>query len=279
MKKILLATAVAAAFAAPSVAFAQAAAASPHTVTGNLSLASDYRFRGLSQTFEGAAIQGGVDYSHASGFYLGTWGSNVSGLQYNNGAGLELDIYGGYKFNAGPVGLDIGMLYYLYPGAYYSGFGPSKPKYNNTEIYIGASWNWLSAKYSMTTSDFFGVKGQTYGGGCGIDATGAALACADPFSATAGSKGSGYLDLTATFPLATGLNLVAHYGKQTVKNFGKLDYTDYKLGLTYDAMGFTWGVAAIGTNAKEQFYRVTQNVGNPKDISDSTVVVTVAKTF
>lgn len=279
MKKILLASVVAAAFAAPSVAMAQAAAASPHTVTGNLSLVSDYRFRGLSQTFEGAAIQGGMDYSHSSGFYLGTWGSNVSGLQFNNGSGLELDIYGGYKFSAGPLGLDIGVLTYIYPGAYYSGFGPSKPKYNNTEIYIGASWNWLSAKYSMTTTDFFGVKGQTYGGGCGIDATGAALACTDPFSTTAGSKGSGYLDLTATFPLATGLNLVAHYGKQTVKNFGNLDYTDYKLGLTYDAAGFTWGVAAIGTNAKEQFYRVAQNVGNPKDISDSTVVVTVAKTF
>lgn len=258
---------------------AQAAAASPHTVTGNLSLVSDYRFRGLSQTFKGAAIQGGFDYSHSSGFYLGTWGSNVSGLQYNNGSGLELDIYGGYKFSAGPVGLDIGILHYMYPGAYYSTFGPAKPKYNNTEVYVGASWNWLTAKYSMTTSDFFGVKGLTYGGGCGISATGVALVCADPFSTTANSKGSAYLDLTATFPLATGLNLVAHYGKQTVKNFGNLDYTDYKLGLTYDAMGFTWGVAAIGTNAKEQFYRVAQNVGNPKDISDSTIVVSVAKTF
>lgn len=277
MKKLLLASAVASALAAPSAVLAQAK--SPHTVTGNMSLVSDYRFRGISQTYEKAALQGGIDYSHASGFYLGTWGSSVSGLSYNNGSGLELDLYGGYKFAAGPVTLDLGALYYMYPGAYYSGFGPAKPKYNNTELYIGATWEWLSAKYSFTTSDFFGVNKTTYGGGCGITATGAAIVCTNPLSTTANSKGSSYLDLTATFPIAKDLNLVAHYGKQTVKNFNDLGYSDYKLGLTYDALGFTFGAAYISTNAKEQFYRVTQNVGNPRDISDSTVVISVAKTF
>lgn len=274
MKKLLLATAIASAFASPVMA-----ADSPHTVTGNLGFVSDYRFRGLSQTFKQPAIQGGIDYSHASGLYLGTWGSNVSGLQYSNGAGMEWDMYGGYKFSAGPIGLDLGVLYYYYPGAYYSGFGPAKPKYNNTEVYVGATWNWLSAKYSVTTSDFFGVNKTTYGGGCGITSTGAAIACTDPLSTTANSKGSGYLDLTATFPIAPGFNVVGHVGKQTVKNFGNLSYTDYKLGMTYDALGFTWGAAYTSTNAKEQFYRVAQNVGNPKDTSDSTVVLSVLKTF
>jgi len=167
----------------------------------------------------------------------------------------------------------------MYPGAYYSGFGPAKPKYNNTELYIGATWEWLSAKYSVTTSDFFGVNRTTYGGACGITSTGAAIVCTNPLSNTANSKGSSYLDLTATVPLAEGLNLVGHYGKQTVKNFNQLGYSDYKLGLTYDALGFTFGAAYISTNAKEQFYRVAQNVGNPKDVSDSTVVLSVAKTF
>lgn len=282
MKKLLLASAVASALAIPATAaMAQTAAApaSPHTVTGNLGFVSDYRFRGISQTYAKPAIQGGIDYSHSSGFYLGTWGSSVSGLSYNNGAGMEWDFYGGYKAPIGPVTLDVGVLYYLYPGAYYSGFAPSKPKYNNTELYVGASWEWLSAKYSMTTSDFFGVNRTTYGGGCGISATGVALVCTNPLSTTANSKGSGYLDLTATVPLAAGLNLVAHYGKQTVKNFGQLSYSDYKLGVTYDAMGFTWGASYISTNAKEQFYRVAQGTGNPKDTSDNTVVLSVLKTF
>lgn len=276
MKKILLASAVAAAFAAPTAALAQAA--SPHTVTGNLSFVTDYRFRGISQSFDKPAIQGGIDYSHASGFYLGTWGSSISGLQFANSSGLEWDMYGGYKFNAGPLAMDVGLLYYWYPGAYYNIAG-LKPKYNNTEIYIGASWNWLSLKYSHTTSDLFGINATTAGGFCGVDASNTALAGPPCLPTSGNSKGSGYLDLTATFPLAAGLNLVGHWGKQTVKNFGDLSYSDYKLGLTYDAVGFTWGVAAIGTNAKEQFYRYAEGSGAAKDVSDSTVVVTVTKTF
>ena len=283
MKKLLLASAVASALAVPTTsalaAQTAAAPASPHTVTGNLGFVSDYRFRGISQTYEKAAIQGGIDYSHASGFYLGTWASNVSGNSYQNGAGMEWDFYGGYKMPVGPVTLDLGVLYYLYPGAYYSTFAPAKPKYNNTEFYIGASWEWLSAKYSVTSSDYFGVNRVTYGGGCGITATGAAIVCTNPLSTRDNSKGSGYLDITATVPVAAGLNVVAHYGHQSVKNFGQLSYTDYKLGVTYDALGFTWGASYINTNAKEQFYRVAQGVGNPKDVSDSTVVLSVLKTF
>jgi len=275
MKKLLLVSAVASAFAAPA---AIAQATSPHTVTGNLGFVSDYRFRGISQSFDKPAIQGGIDYSHSSGFYLGTWGSSISGLQFANSSGLEWDVYGGYKFNAGPLAMDVGLLYYWYPGAYYNIPG-QKPKFNNTELYIGATWNWLSLKYSHTTSDLFGINSTTVGGGCGVNANNTALPGPPCLPTSGNSKGSGYLDLTATFPLANGLNLVGHYGKQTVKNFGDLSYTDYKLGVTYDAMGFTWGLAAIGTNAKEQFYRYAEGTGQAKDVSDNTVVLSVAKTF
>lgn len=279
MKKLLLASAVASALAAPTAVLAQAK--SPHTVTGNLSFVSDYRFRGLSQSFDKPAIQGGIDYSHANGFYLGTWGSSISGLEFANSSGLEWDMYGGYKFSAGPLNFDVGLLYYWYPGAFYNVAG-QKPKYNNTEVYIGASWNWLSLKYSHTTSDLFGMNSTTVGGGCGVNASNVALPGPPCLPTTGNSKGSGYLDLTATFPIAEGFNVVAHYGKQTVKNFGDLSYSDYKLGVTYDAMGFTWGLAAIGTNAKEQFYRYADRLGagtSPKDVSDSTIVLSVAKTF
>jgi hypothetical protein len=97
MRKTVLAAAIAAAVAAPGLASAQAT--SPHTVAGNMGLFSDYRFRGISQTFEQPAIQGGIDYSHASGFYLGTWASNVNGLSFPDGS-IEMDFYGGYKFPA-----------------------------------------------------------------------------------------------------------------------------------------------------------------------------------
>jgi len=91
---------------------AQTAAPTPeHTLSSNIALVSDYRFRGISQTWRLPALQGGIDYAHSSGLYLGTWASNVSGNSYNNGAGLELDLYGGYKLAvAQDLTLDIGAL-------------------------------------------------------------------------------------------------------------------------------------------------------------------------
>ena len=74
MKKIVSALVLAGITGVPALAMAED---SPHSLSGNVSMASDYLFRGISQTGGDAAIQGGLDYSHSSGFYLGTWGSNV----------------------------------------------------------------------------------------------------------------------------------------------------------------------------------------------------------
>ena len=91
------------------------AADSPHSFTGNVGLVSDYAFRGVSQTDENPAIQGGFDYAHASGFYLGTWASNVT-EKFLNGANLEMDFYGGYAGSAGDLGFNTGLLQYYCPG-------------------------------------------------------------------------------------------------------------------------------------------------------------------
>ncbi len=96
-------------------AFSQTAAApaaptSDWAFTANLGLFSDYRFRGISQTNEKPAIQGGFDLGHSSGFYVGNWNSNVSSAQYD-GANIEMDFYGGYKhsWDSG-FGLDVGAV-------------------------------------------------------------------------------------------------------------------------------------------------------------------------
>lgn len=81
-------------------------------VTGNIGVTSNYVWRGMTQTVDGAAIQGGLDYAHDSGFYLGTWASNVD---FGASPGYELDIYGGYSGSAGEIGYDIGLIGYLYP--------------------------------------------------------------------------------------------------------------------------------------------------------------------
>ncbi|MBB5685455.1 TorF family putative porin [Sphingobium boeckii] len=101
-----------------SAAAAQDEPAGPITVSGSVALVSDYRFRGVSQTDEEMAIQGGFTVNHESGFYVGTWGSNLSGWGTFGGANMELDIYGGFKIPVGGGALDVGLTWYMYPGGF-----------------------------------------------------------------------------------------------------------------------------------------------------------------
>jgi len=244
MRKTLLIAALATAASLPGLASAQAS--SPHSVSGNMGIFSDYRFRGISQTFDQPAIQGGIDYSHASGFYVGTWASNVSGNIYTDGT-IEMDVYGGFKFPLGPVTLDVGALQYLYPGAETGGV-----KYDTLEAYLGLGWKWFTLKDSVTLDDYFGLTD---------------------------SDGSGYLDLSASFELMPKLSLVAHVGSQEVKNYSNLDYVDYKVGVTYDLSGWVLGLSYIDTDADEATFSLTNNAGKTKDLAEGTVVFSVSKSF
>jgi hypothetical protein len=286
MKKLLLASAISSLFALPAVTNAQTApaAAAPtpeHVFTGNATLVSDYRFRGISQTFKLPAVQAGFDYAHSSGVYLGTWASNVSNNVYANGAGLEWDLYGGYKFEvAKDITADIGLLYYWYPGAKFNTAG--QDKYNNTELYGALSYGNFTAKYSHAISEFFGMKTATMGGLCGLGSSGAATTTC--FSGNPGSsKGSGYLDLSYNFDLGDKLTLALHLGHQTVQNYGKLSYTDYKVGLTKEYNGFLLGAALIATNANTELWRAMNgaqaNGGKFIDPRGSTLVLSLGKTF
>jgi uncharacterized protein (TIGR02001 family) len=267
MNKALVAAAVAAACSAPLAASAQAAgtkAEPAFTFTGNLTIATDYRFRGFTQTDYQPAIQGGVDFSHQSGFYLGNWNSNVSSTLYN-GAPIEMDFYGGWKttFDNG-IGLDVGVIYYYYPGT-----GEYNPAFeaDNFEAYIGASWGPLSVKYYYSFTDFFGLNSDALGlTGQKID-----------------TEGSYYLDFNIAYPIAEGFTLVGHAGWQTVENYEKLggvsdDVWDYKLGVTYDIMASGWVVGAfwVGTSEKEFFFTAE----NPPDAAGkSRFLATLSKTF
>jgi uncharacterized protein (TIGR02001 family) len=172
----------------------------------------------------------------------------VSGISFTDTAGIEMDFYGGYKKSVGDLGFDVGLLQYYYPGAKTGG----GEKYDTLEGYIGASWKWLTAKYSYTFSDYFGLVN---------------------------SDGSGYLDLAFTMEVAPKLNLVAHYGMQTVKNYDPLDYNDWKLGVTYDLAGWILGAAYVDTDADKGLYTLTNSQGKSKDLGGSTVVLSIMKTF
>ncbi|QNQ08354.1 TorF family putative porin [Sphingomonas alpina] len=88
----------------------------PITVSGSVALVSDYRFRGVSQSDEEIALQGGVTVAHESGFYVGAWGSNLAGWGTFGGANLELDLIAGYKRPVGGGTIDVGVTWYMYPG-------------------------------------------------------------------------------------------------------------------------------------------------------------------
>lgn len=135
-------------------------------ISGNISLTSDYRFRGISQSAENPALQGGLDYSHASGFFAGVWGSNVdfyaAGDSYDNDESIELDIYAGYygEIRDG-LSYDLSLYRYLYPGALsradYSelslgvDIGPTRLAYWYADDYFnsGEDYSYVEANYSL----------------------------------------------------------------------------------------------------------------------------------
>ena len=239
MKKLVIVSAVAAALAAPSAVLAQAST-SPHTFSGNVGVVSDYLFRGISQTHGKPAIQGGFDYSHASGLYAGTWLSSISWVQDAQARSVptEIDLYGGFKnsFAGTYWGYDVGFISYNYPGTITTA---GSAKANTAEVYGGLSWKWLSAKYSHTTSSHFV---GWYGGPTGTNTS-------------IGTRGSNYLELNASYDLGSGWGITGHMGKQKVKNYvpagdTNASYTDWKIGVTKD-VGF--GVVALAysdTNSK-----------------------------
>ena len=88
------------------------------TVSGSVGLVSDYRFRGVSQSDENLAVQGGITVTHESGIYIGTWASNLAGWGTFGGANMELDLIAGFKFPLASGTLDVGATWYMYPGGF-----------------------------------------------------------------------------------------------------------------------------------------------------------------
>ena len=131
-----------------AVALSLVAMAAQAEVTGNAAVVSDYNWRGITQTSQDPALQGGIDYTHESGFYLGAWGSNVDfGDCCDNN--VEIDLYTGFR-GGDAVTWDVGFIYYTYP----SGEDLDYP-----EIYAGLGWNWLSGK--VWYSNDFGNSGES----------------------------------------------------------------------------------------------------------------------
>lgn len=234
MKKTLLAmTATLALTALPSVSFAEE---SP--LSFNVSVTTDYRYRGISQTRLKPALQGGADYALPGGFYIGAWASTIKWIKDWDVKGpLELDLYGGYKGEIQKdFGYDVGLLQYAYVGnklADVGGGGVFKNA-NTTEIYGALTYGPVTGKLSYALTNLFGNYNFTDG---------------------KSSKGSYYFDLSGTFDLGSGFSVVPHIGYQKVAKVDNASYSDYSLTLSKDlGSGFSVSGAIVGTDADKLFY-------------------------
>jgi uncharacterized protein (TIGR02001 family) len=244
--------------AASGAAMAQAGKAPEpdSTLSYNVGVVTDYRYRGISQSRLRPALQGGVDFAHKSGFYAGTWLSTIRWIKdagriagVDTKGPVEWDLYGGYKgtFGSG-FGYDVGGLYYWYPGNDYDRITGTDA--NTFELYGALTWGPATVKYSHSLTDLFGNPN---------------------------SENSGYLDLSATFELPWyGLTLTPHVGHQKIRNNGFFSYTDWSLTLGKDfGNGFSASLAWVDTDADKGYY---VSPANGKYLGKSGAVVGVKYT-
>ncbi|RYF67506.1 MAG: hypothetical protein EOO22_19315 [Comamonadaceae bacterium] len=237
------ALALAALIALPMAASAQ--------LSANVSLTSNYKYRGQDQSVRDGkflpALQGGFDYAHSSGFYVGNWNSTVD-FGTPSGGNLEMDLYGGYKFSYSDFAFDVGLLRYQYPGFNLG---------NTTELYGAVTWGPVTAKYSHTLTDgYFGVG-----------------------KATSDGRGTGYLNISFAQEVAPKTTLKAGVGftnfKGVVNSAGVPDYTDYSIGAAYDfGDGFSLSGAIVGASKKGSFLKPSG-----QSVNQNVLLVTITKTM
>ncbi|MFZ0614491.1 MAG: TorF family putative porin [Desulfobacterales bacterium] len=225
----------------------------PANFSATLTLATDYVFRGISQTDQNPAVQGSIDYAHPLGIYAGIWGSNVNSSISKGG--VEIDYYAGYRREIFPnFGFDISAIYYSYPG------GGGDPDPNYFEGHLGLSYQFkdlplspnLGAAYYYSP-DFFGEDG-------------------------AGHYVNGSLALSLPFDLTLS-GLVGYQnveGDQTTgfgqgKNGGDgYDYVNWRIGIAKEVLKFVLDLSWTDTNESDF-------LGD--DIAGSHVVFSVSRTF
>lgn len=187
------------ALTAVALAATSMAPAAAQTVSGNVALTTNYVFRGVTQSDDGPAIQGGFDLETEAGFYAGTWASSVD---FGDDTSLEIDFYGGYGFAAGGFDLDVGAIYYAYPGAPQVGGGDQ----DFVEIHGGISRAFGPVEWSGSLAwspDFYGETGQAW-----------------------------YAQAGLGFEIADGLTIDGAVGFSRFDDFPGADYEDYQIGLS-----------------------------------------------
>lgn len=205
-------------------------------LSGNVGVVSEYLFRGLSQS-GGAAVQGGLDYSSASGFYVGTWASTIGfASDALGGSGAEVDVYAGFSGEAGSVGYDVGVIYYWYSEE--DEVDMPDPSYNTIELYGSLSFGPVTVGAYFAPDTYFGADD---------DAFGINIAFSAPVSET--------LSFDA---------FIGHNGGDGNKAFTPDGdtYIDYSVGVSAELEnGFAFGLALVGTDISDDDPKVVLSGG------------------
>lgn len=212
----VLAIAVLAVTSSPAVA--QQSSPLAGDISANVGLFSDYAFRGVSQTDEDLAVQGGVDYGFDNGFYAGAWGSNID---FGDDADIEVDYYGGYGHSFAGIDFDAGVTYYSYPG--------SNAGYNFIEANFGLGFEIGQASFSARVNyspDNFGGSGDAVYISAGVE-------------------------VPVPIPGPMELTLAGGAARQLIQDeaaFGLPDYYEWNFGATLSWTGFDFGVTYRDTD-------------------------------
>lgn len=236
------------AVASPALAQETPAPTPDFTISGGVTLASQYRFRGISLSDEQIALQGTLNVNHRSGFYAGFWASNLDGFGELGGSNLELDLYGGWRHQvASGVTVDAGLLCYAYPGSKGGDFEFFEP-YASVTLNRGP----ITAK--------------------------AGVAFAPSQDALANNSNRYiYGELSFAIP-HTPVTLTSHlgnsHGNTPLTPSG--DYIDWSLGATVAWRNLTFGVAYVDTNLSAA---EAASGGATRDIVDGAIVATIGASF
>jgi len=239
---------------AASLMTAGAMAHAEITTSGSVAFTTDYKFRGITQTSNNAAVQGSITLAHDSGLYASAWGSNVDSLA----GGSEMDFLFGYAGTSGDLSYDVGVMRYVYPGANEDNAG-TEPDYNEVYASVSAHGAKLGLAY---TDDYFAETGK-YGylfAAYGTEVAGFGL--------------SAYVGYNKFFDdnFAAGEGMGAFLASNAA--ISDDDYIDYKVAVSKEIEGIGFELAYIGTDLDDK--DITPNPGLNLDGS---VVVTASKSF
>lgn len=252
--------------------------------SANVSVVSEYRFRGIAQSWGRPVLQAGAEYAFATGWYVGAWTSQVSDNVYP-GARYEVDLYGGYRsiFTNG-LGVNTGVLRYGYPGGRYRPApGVATQRFNTIEAFLDLAYRDIGVKYSRTLGDYFGVNADSARSPAFCADSSPASPCnpgVPTLAANGSSRGSDYLDLYGNLKLAHGVTLNLHAGSQRVRKYNALGFRDYRVGLGKDLSGFAVEIAYTYNSGDRGLYHYTDNAGqNLRQLAGHAWLLSVSKWF